>query len=409
MNLFQWLAGADQKILDQCSDSEKNKITGLGTLVLIPAIIGIFSMTYAVSTITDSVFLYGLAGIIWFFVVLFIDRYIVSTLYKSKLEEKSKFALAVIVRYVFAVFVGIAVAHPLTLLWFNESISQGIKKEMQTEMRNNETNFLNNQNTIRTRVLELEKTKACLEKLYTAEQSGHKVELECGYSSGLAGNSKRCAKIQEQIDSINVSIGKENKRIENILSMNKNQRDIDSIFIKKNVSFDYLARVRMLSKLENDKTNGGSHIWLVKVFIILFFIFIDILPITMKVATSYGEYEAIRDSTIHKTDKMREADRRAIDQYASIYTTISIAKLNNEAKMDEVSNLLISANNVMRDIERERKKFDEIVSNILKDLSITKDEEIKKSYAVYFSSVVKMFNEVVTKGQQKFLDYLKSV
>jgi len=409
MNLFQWLAGADQKILDQCSDSEKNKITGLGTLVLIPAVIGIFSMTYAVSTITNKEWLYYFVGVIWFFIVLFIDRYIVSTLYKSKLNDKSNFVWAVIARYLFALFVGIAVAHPMTLLWFNESISQGIKDENKMKMDNSEVGFLNNQNTIRAGVLELEKRKECLEKLYTAEQSGNKVELECGYSSGLAGNSKRCEEIKKQIDTLSRNIATEEERIREFLSMNRNQRDNDSIFISNNVSFDYLARVRMLSKLENDKTNGGSHIWLVKVFIILFFIFIDILPITMKVATSYGEYEAIRDSTIHKTVKMQEADRQAIDQYASIYTTISVAKLNNEAKMGEVSNLFSSFNNVMREIDEERKKSHEIISNIRKDISAIKDEKIKGTYDVYFSFILEMFNKTISKGQQKFLDYLKSV
>ncbi len=73
MNIFQWLAGADQTILDQVSPSERNKITGFGTLVLIPAIVGLFSMTYALSTVTNSTPLFVTGGIVWFFIILFID------------------------------------------------------------------------------------------------------------------------------------------------------------------------------------------------------------------------------------------------------------------------------------------------------------------------------------------------
>ena len=341
MNIFQWLAGADQEILDQCSNSEKNKITGFGTLVIIPAIIGIFSMTYAVSTITDNVIMCGTAGVIWFFVVLFIDRFIVSTLYKSKLEDKTNFFWAIVSRYAFALFVGIAVAHPMTLLWFDQSISEGIEQEAQTAKSNNEKSFLNNQKTIRAKVLELEEKKACLEKLYTAEQSGHKVELECGYSSGLAGNSERCEKIQKQIDSVNISIDRENERIKNLLQMSKNQRDADSLFLSGNISFDYLARVRMLSKLEKDKANGGSHIWSVSIFMILFFIFIDILPITLKVTTPYGEYEAIRDSHIQNEINRQNAIQTGSKTfYECYYATIYEKQLQEK---EEYTKLLKKA------------------------------------------------------------------
>jgi hypothetical protein len=152
MNLFQWLAGADRNILGQCSDSEKNKITGLGTLVLIPAIIGIFSMTYAVSTITDNVFMYYMAGGIWFLIVLFIDRFIVSTLYKSKLEDKANFVWAVIARYTFALFVGIAVAHPMTLLWFDGGIKEGITAELRDEKSLTDSIYFDNKISVTTKL-----------------------------------------------------------------------------------------------------------------------------------------------------------------------------------------------------------------------------------------------------------------
>ena len=79
MNLFHWLAGADKNILNKCSNSEKTKIAGFGTLVLIPAIVGLFSMTYAISTITSIKSLYFL-GVLFGFLLYYL---LIDSLYQQ--------------------------------------------------------------------------------------------------------------------------------------------------------------------------------------------------------------------------------------------------------------------------------------------------------------------------------------
>jgi hypothetical protein len=406
MNFFQWLAGADLKILGQCSNSEKNKITGLGTLVLIPAVLGFFSMTYAISTIVDSPALYYFTGIIWAFVILAIDRFIVATLFKSKLSNTANFLWAALARYAFAILVGIAVAHPMTLLWFDESITKAIKIETQSRIEDTEKDVITEQQNIRKKIDALEDQKNCLQRLLTAEQSGHKIEIECGYASGLPGNSKRCETIQSQIDDINAQIQEENNRIQNIMYTIQTQANEKLQSIAGNESTDYLARVKKLSELQK---GGDSHIDIVQYFMILFFVFIDILPITMKIATAYGEYEAIRDSITHKTVKMREADNTAIDNYINSYVILSMATLNIEAKIKEIENLYSAVNTITGNIEKERNRYDETVQNILNDISKIQNNEIRKVYTAYFTSILHLFNETISKGEKKFLDYLKSL
>jgi DNA-binding transcriptional regulator YiaG len=409
MNVFQWLAGADQKILDQCSDLEKNKITGFGTLVIIPAIVGIFSMTYAVSTITDNSYLYYLAGFVWFLIILFFDRFMISTLHKSEnTDTKSVYGWAVFTRYVFALIVGIAVAHPMTLLWFDKGIKEGITKEHRKEFSQNDSIYRENSARLRTGIDDLRKTQECLRILLTAEQSGgRKVELPCGYSSGLPGNSRRCEEIKRQIDDIERLVQEEENRISGNLAMLKAQRDNDSISIETTKSFDYLARVRMLSKLEEGE--GGSDIWWVKIFMILLFVFVDVLPITMKISTSYGEYEAIRDSMMHKTQTLKKAENKAVDAYAVTYTKISTAKLNHEAQIGEMANLFDMTCNVVNDIENKRKKYDNTAQDILQNISLTTDKDLLVDYTKYWVSIRKMFDATVKKGEDKLIDYLKTL
>jgi hypothetical protein len=49
-DFFVWSAGSDREILDRTGRSEHIKHAGYGGLVLVPAVLGLFSMMYAVST-----------------------------------------------------------------------------------------------------------------------------------------------------------------------------------------------------------------------------------------------------------------------------------------------------------------------------------------------------------------------
>ena len=115
-------AGSDEDILNRCPRSEHIKHAGFGALVLVPATLGLFSMTYAISTFVKNPYLYILAGIVWAGIVFIFDRFIISTFRKKGSVLKDISSLTFLSRVVFSAFVGIAVAHPLVLLYFHESI-----------------------------------------------------------------------------------------------------------------------------------------------------------------------------------------------------------------------------------------------------------------------------------------------
>jgi len=405
MNIFQWLAGADQSILDQVSHSEKNKITGFGTLVLIPAVVGFFSMTYALSTVTSNMPLYITGGIIWFFIILFIDKFIISTLYKTKLENKTNFLAATLVRYLFALIVGIAVAHPMVLLWFNEGITEAIVKEKRNELSAIDSTFEAKRLNVNLKLDSLVSLKNCKASLLTFEQSGFKKELPCGASSGIPGNSRRTAEIGVQIGELNQQIILEDSLVKSLVADMKRQRDEDKLSTANNKSFDYLSRVKMLSQLQADKTNG-DHIWWVAMFIILFFVFVDILPITMKVATPYGEYEAIRDSLVHKTIVFRQKENEVVTEYAgSTYSENLRDQRKHESKAKEIKDLHELTNSTAMQIENGRKKFDKIATDVAESIATTKDEELKSDYQNYFASIRNVFSETFKKTHEKLLAY----
>ena len=109
-------AGSDKDLLDQCPKSEHIKHSGFGALVLVPAVLALFSMTYAISTFVDNRYLYVIAGITWCCIVFIFDRFVVSTFRKKDTIYQDAKSFAFISRLIFSIFVGIVVAHPLVLL-----------------------------------------------------------------------------------------------------------------------------------------------------------------------------------------------------------------------------------------------------------------------------------------------------
>lgn len=409
MNFLQWLAGADPQILNQCSKGERFKISGFGTLVIMPAVVGIFSMTYAVSTLTDNKLIYVAAGLVWFFIVLFIDRFIVSTLYKTKIDSKSNFYLATASRYVFALLVGIAVSHPLTLLWFDNSITQEISNERNLNIENQELMFNDNINSLRNSLTNLENRKTCLEHLLTAELAGVKISLECGVSSGYMGESFRASELRRQISDLDQQIILEENRISNsVLSLSEAHAEIKNN-ISENTSYDYLKRVQTLSKIETDPVSG-SHIKFVRWFLMLFFIVIEILPITMKIATPYGEYEAVRDSKLYKLLKFKEIENSVMETIApTAYSPVVQTQLEHEHFRMEIENLSDLIKDTNEKIENSRQNSDDIAKKIIENITDTEDAELRKNYTRYFVSYRETIADSLAIMQQKFLHYMKSL
>ena len=100
-----WLAGSDKDILEKCPRSEHIKHGLYGVLVLVPATLALFAMTYAISTFTKHWYIYVPAGVIWSIIVLFFDKFIVSTFRKSGSVLKDISSFVFISRFIFATFI----------------------------------------------------------------------------------------------------------------------------------------------------------------------------------------------------------------------------------------------------------------------------------------------------------------
>ncbi|MFB9238109.1 DUF4407 domain-containing protein [Plantactinospora siamensis] len=349
---FIWLSGADPTILKDCtslSNTEKIRFAGLGSLILVPAVLGTFSMAYAVSTLTRHAALYVLAGICWGVIVLLIDRYLISTLHKSTVPGAGGRTVPVVARLVFAVLVGIAVAHPLVLLWFDDSLVQTIDENRRSKVEERRAKADADVAAVPVPVASakpLEDARIarvtrldCLSQLKTYEQSNVRKQLPCGISSGEENCGPRCRDIQRKFDQVDGEI----KALDGRISLAKGEdqktrkayddrvRDIrdqaahDVADINARHSTDYLARVAALDQLKR----GSGHVLTVEWFMICFFVFVDVLPMTMKITTPVGAYEHVRDTRLLQVVATERARQAAI---STGRTEQAIATANADAE-----------------------------------------------------------------------------
>ena len=310
-NIFSWIAGVDRSLLNECSDYEKNRQASTGLLILMPVTLGFISMSFAIYTISKHLFISSLFGLIWAGFILIIDRYLISTYVKTDYERIDlRLITNLFIRFIFALGVGITVSHPLVLFILDETIQKYIVKSdiAESEDIDKKNRQLTKGDSLLLVQLRRDRQAAkeseeCIEIALDREStSTERVRTSCpdgtvyessgrpnppnqigpntirlnGYLQREVANGVR---IQNEIDRIT----KELQRKDTLVG--KKQEEIE-----KAASNDYLTRAVTLSKLEADPQLGYT-VSTIKNFLLVFFIFIDLIPLIFKMLLKYGEYD----------------------------------------------------------------------------------------------------------------------
>ena len=149
----------------------------------------------------------------------------------------------------------------------------------------------------------------CLQQLSSLEQNGTKQTLPCGETSGspgcalhpcqdnlaaLAAQRSVVNELNKQITAANAADDHAEAEIQTQVSKRDETLAASLAVIDAAHSTDYVARVSALGEL----TAAHPEILAVEIFIVLLFIFVDIIPITMKLLTPISEYDAIRHTLL---------------------------------------------------------------------------------------------------------------
>jgi hypothetical protein len=294
-DFFIWCSGASVEIVKKCDDKEISKYTNIGIVVFCVAFLSIFSATYFLSFAfntegTNFVWLFLPIGIIWGFIILSLDRAIVSTI--SKNDTVNIQILKSIPRIALALMIGIVVATPLEFKIFEKEVNSVLDRNVEKIVKINvEKDFQGKLKLWETNVNEAEKTYSDDKKIYEDEISGKK--------SGIPGKGKRADEyMRNELNSLSkLNIAKDSlTQIRQVIveaGQNVNWTDETEKYKRKNIGV--IERVKVLYSL------GGTHL-----AITILFILIELLPLLTKLMSNKGGYdELILDEENNKLDLAR--------------------------------------------------------------------------------------------------------
>ncbi len=253
----------------------------------------------------------------------------------------------------------------------------------------------------------------CLVNLLTLEQSGIQEVTNCGASSGIPECGTRCANIKAEIAQLNKEVqvltnqaSAETKQELDAKADIRRQTVKDVEEIEKSFPNDYLARVDALAEIERDR----PHVTQVKWFLLLFFIFVDIIPITMKMITPMGEYELVRDTLLFNVRSTQEAEQKAIRIHAeSTLPTVLQAKLNYDSKEEELTHLTNVTGQFINEQESIRSHFDEQFNEAFRRIKKVQDGQLKTYYENYLNKMRQTFNVAWSKAYNRFQDFISTL
>lgn len=301
--LFIWCSGASVEIVKKCDDKEISKYVNIGIVVFCVAFLSIFSATYFLSFAfntenTNFLWLYLPVGMIWGFIILSLDRAIVSTI--SKNDTLKIQILKSIPRVALALMIGIVVATPLEFKIFekevNNEIVSKVKKTLQADFEND---FTGKVKLWETKVKESEIT-------YLEDKGTYEDEIS-GKKSGIPGKGKRADEyMRNELNSLSkLSMAKDSltQIRKKVIDAEQSIDWADEAEKFKAKSVGVIERVKVLYSL------GGTHL-----AITILFVLIELLPLLTKLMSNKGGYDKlILEEEIHKLELAKVNHQRQIE------------------------------------------------------------------------------------------------
>lgn len=321
---FLFCAGSDLELLKQCRRAEQIKHMGFGSLILIPAILALVSMTYALSTlegVQEHLWIAVMGGLVWSLIIFAFDRFIVSTHRRKTSDAAELKRPAFYLRFTFALLLGIVISHPLVMLYFKGSVADQMDKNLEQgqlaiEMRyDGKISELQDQlNIMDSLYLQKMAQRDRQADIVAKEIDGEviknaKGELE---TTGLRGKGPSAETKIAQLDRLETEL----KTLKNEQSMEKEslarkqenlEAEKDSAMATFSLSTDYLHQERALEQLKE----GSPIVVMTQWLIILLFVLVDLLPFIFKTFSTYGLYDRVLSDEEDSLRTIETADRSA--------------------------------------------------------------------------------------------------
>ena len=360
-----WAGGYDQETVKQCGSGEINRMTIFGTMILIPAFVGMFSLGYAFYLIFKNQLIAVIAGITWSIIVLFIDRAIVG-------YSRSKFNLGTLGRVLLGFIIGLFVSEPLLLAFFSDAIQ---RSEFQNVvLKENQLNKIYD-----SKVAKLENHLNSLREYNRKAQAKYQNELDGTGGSKVHGNGVIYKRLHADYLSDSSYLSSQVHKVNGVIAdINKERLSaINAMKADHSETKGLLTKVIALNRLANQKGNMGVYIvvWVTR----LFFLLIELIPILMKITPTgykgmYHEFIDQNDSELLDhlkfTSKMRVA---MLQKEYDLKYTIDMLNLNSsliEAKVNSAERDAYFLMDELTAVTKKHNSFKQLVTKRMEDVDI---------------------------------------
>lgn len=327
-DFFIWCSGASVKLVNKSGSEEQTKYVTIGIAVFAVACLAVISSTFFLSFAfnTDEVtFNWHLLpiGILWGFIIISLDRTIVSTISKADIWYIQ--ALKSIPRIILALVIGVIISTPIEFVIFGKEINEKIdieaEKFLAQEIENNKVAITAE---FQPKIESLEEQVKNLKLEYDEYHQMYVDEVE-GRKSGFPGKGKRAneymtlelnshKKYMSKIAELDSLTSLRDNAIGNYLSTIDRDKVLTE-YKKENVGV--LKRTGILYKL------GPLHL-----AITILFILIEVIPLLTKLLSNKGRYD---DLVLEESDHNRELEK--INKHKKIQLEEKRLDLQNESQI----------------------------------------------------------------------------
>lgn len=301
---FWFCSGANISLLKRCP-TEASKFTGIGATVFFTGVLAALSGGYAFYTIFENTWWAMAFGVLWGSIIFNLDRFIVSTMKKSK-KGKWQELLMASPRILLAVMLAIVISKPLELKIFSKEIDRKLvlleEEIYQREIASIDQRFIDQTQILQTQISEL---KSDIES--KRAKRDELIEIARQEADGTGGSMKRNAgpiyqikkadadKAQAELESSIQNNQPQIDRLQTELANLNQQKSMELAGIKRNPWDGMAAQLEALRQISIE----NRAIYLANIFIIALFIMLECSPVIVKIMASRGPYDDLLEIREH--------------------------------------------------------------------------------------------------------------
>ena len=314
-------------------------------------------------------------------------------------------------RLVFAAFVGVIVAHPLVLLHFNDTIEERLMADGRAKVAAIGAEFAAREQSVAATVDALKKEIRARELERNDYQARLVEEIDgivSGRTTGIPGRGPSAEEKKLQLELSQAEL--ESARDRNLGEIATLQGQIEILrqtARREQARFeqptDYLARSVALEKLAAE----FPHIDRVKWFLIVFFVFVDTLPIVFKGFSPRGPYDAYLQLAEFKAERSVDADRESLERVLYPYMVMSREnRFVADKSYGGVGGFASRYRSFLDEMTRHQEQFLAEWQRQREVLARIEDEELRASQMAYMDKLRAASVDVVNRAVDRFTSSL---